>query len=106
MSKKTFKNNLCYSTDFNMLKSDVNSKTTDYTQKVFIALNKSKNSKLVTSVSNIDCSNEELIKIAKIIKEKCGTGGTVKDGEILIQGNFTEKIYNIIKSLGFDNIKK
>ena len=71
-----------------------------------ISLSKTKNNKLLTIISNIDTCKEDLDRIAKIIKCNCGTGGNVKDGEILIQGDFREKAYNVIKKLGFDNIKK
>ena len=78
MSKKKFPNNLYYSTDSGLEITTEDIKAIDYSKKVFIALNKSKNSKLITSVSNIDTTEEELNRIAKIIKTKCGTGGSVK----------------------------
>jgi len=106
MNKKKFENGFYYSTDLKHEKKASEKKAIDFSQKVFIALNKSKNNKLITCVSNIDSDFDDLNRIAKIIKTKCGTGGTIKDGDILIQGDFTEKVFNIIKELGFDNIKK
>jgi len=105
MNKKKFID-VYYSTDSKLEKLDKEVKEIDYSQKVFISLNRAKNSKYVTLISNINTSKDELIKISKILKVKCGTGGTVKDEEILIQGDFVEKIYNIIKDMGFSNIKK
>ena len=105
MNKKKFIN-VYYSTDSKLEKLDKEVKQTDYSQKVFISLNRAKNSKYVTLISNINSSEDELIKISKILKVKCGAGGTVKDGEILIQGDFVDKIYIIIKDMGFNNIKK
>ena len=78
----------------------------DYTKKVVISTLKIKNNKLITVVSNICSSDLELVRIAKEIKTKCGCGGSIKDGEIIIQGDLSEKVFNIIKDLGFDNIKK
>jgi len=108
MNKKKFVNGIYYSTDLNSKCENLASeeKLIDFSQKVFITLNKSKNNKLITSISNIDSNFDDLNRFAKIIKTKCGTGGTIKDGDILIQGDFIEKVYNIIKELGFDNIKK
>ena len=105
MNKKKFID-VYYSTDSKLEKTDKEVKQTDYSQKVFISLNRAKNNKYVTLISNINSSKDELIEISKILKMKCGAGGTIKDGEILIQGDFVEKIYNIIKDMGFSNIKK
>ena len=105
MNKKKFID-VYYSTDSKLERIEEEIKQTDYLQKVFISLNRAKNSKYVTLISNINSSEDELVNISKILKSKCGTGGTVKNGEILIQGDFVEKIYNIIKDMGFTNIKK
>lgn len=105
MNKKKFIGDIYYSTNSKLEKTEENIKTVDYTKKVILSLNKAKNSKLITLIT-IDATKDQLINIEKILKSKCGTGGTTKDGYILIQGDFMEKVYNIIKDLGFNNIKK
>ena len=107
MSKKQFTNGVYYSTNFALeINEDENTqKSIDFLKEVIISVRKIKNNKLITCISNIDSSMEDLERIAKIVKCNCGAGGTIKDGEILIQGDFHEKVYNVIKKLGFDNIK-
>jgi translation initiation factor 1 len=108
MSRKEFSNSLYYSTNFALESDSENAgmyKTIDFSREVIISLNKINNKK-ITTISNIETCQEDLQRIAKIIKCNCGTGGSVKDGIILIQGDFREKVYNVIKKLGFDNIKK
>lgn len=53
-------------------------------------------------VGNVD----ELKELAKTIKTRCGVGGTVKDGEIIIQGEFRDRIVAILHELGYKNSKK
>jgi len=107
MSKKQFTNGVYYSTNFALkINEDENTqKSIDFLKEVIISVRKIKNNKLITCISNIDSSIEDLERIAKIVKCNCGAGGTIKNGEILIQGDFHEKVYNVIKKLGFDNIK-
>lgn len=106
MSRKEFSNGLYYSTNFALETNPESSgQQIDFSRQVVISLNKINNKK-ITTISNIETCSEDLDRIAKIIKCNCGTGGSVKDGIILIQGDFREKVYNVIKKLGFDNIKK
>ena len=60
-----------------------------------------RNSKPVTIVKNLILSAQELKSLATRFKQACGTGGTVKDGQIEIQGEQREQIAEILRELGY-----
>lgn len=57
--------------------------------------------KPATLVSEFEGSDEELKELAKMLKVKCSSGGSSRDGEILIQGDFREKIAGLLSELGY-----
>ncbi len=60
--------------------------------------------KVVTLVKNLVLSDDDLKSLAKKLKQECGTGGTVKDGVIEIQGEHREKLAAVLQKLGY-NVK-
>ena len=57
--------------------------------------------KAVTLVKKLILSEDDLKALAKKLKQECGTGGTVKDGVIEIQGEHREKIADVLQKLGY-----
>src|SRR5688572_19945238 len=57
--------------------------------------------KEVTIVEGFVGSGSSLNSLAKQLKTKCGAGGSAKDGEILIQGDFRQKIHAELTRLGY-----
>ncbi|MGB1104806.1 MAG: translation initiation factor [Crocinitomicaceae bacterium] len=62
---------------------------------------KKRKGKEVTLVTGFVGSEEDLKDLGKILKQKCGVGGTAKDGEILIQGNVVQKVLDYLIKEGY-----
>ena len=56
---------------------------------------------VMTMVKNLALSDEEMKDLAKKLKQLCGSGGTVKEGVIEIQGEHREKIAEALKKMGY-----
>ena len=71
-------------------------------QQLRISLDKrNRNGKSVTLVTGFVGRAEDLKSLAKVLKTRCGVGGSDKDGEILIQGDFRQKVLDILLSEGY-----
>ena len=94
---------LIYSTNSDFLKQHENSQKLLPGQQNLIVQRSSKGrgGKTVTIISGFTGKTEDLETLAKLLKQKCGTGGSVKDGEILMQGDVRQKISEILKKEGY-----
>lgn len=62
---------------------------------------KQRKGKEVTLVTGFIGTTEDLKTLGKELKQKCGTGGAVKDGEIIIQGNVVQKVVDLLHAKGY-----
>jgi protein-tyrosine phosphatase len=62
---------------------------------------KGKRGKGVTTISDLPLDQAGLLELAAKLKQRCGTGGTVKDGRIEIQGDQRERLASVLKGMGY-----
>lgn len=61
--------------------------------------------KTVTIVYGFQGKEEDINALGKALKNHCGTGGSVKDGEIIIQGDHRQKVFQFLKLKGYNKTK-
>ena len=61
--------------------------------------------KTVTLVKGFVGSEEDITALSKLLPQKCGVGGSVKDGEIIIQGDHRQRLVEVLKKEGYTQTK-
>ncbi len=106
MSKKKERLNVVYSTNPNFgyeYEEEEQQETLENgKQLLYVSLDKKqRGGKEVTLVEGFIGSDEDLKDLGKLLKNKCGVGGTAKDGEIIVQGSFRDKVMEILLKEGY-----
>ena len=75
-------------------------------QKLRVSMEKKgRGGKTVTLIRGFIGTENDLKELAKLLKTKCGVGGSTKDGEIIIQGDFKQRIIDLLKAEGYTQTK-
>ncbi len=102
--------NVVYSTNPNFNYENIEEKEPDTLpknqQKLRVSMEKKgRGGKTVTLIKGFIGAEEDLKDLGKLLKTKCGVGGSAKDGEIIIQGDFKQRIIDLLKSEGYTQTK-
>ena len=109
MSKKDNNRPIVYSTnpDYKPIEENDQQDTLPAAQQtLYLALERHGGGKTATVVSNFIGTDDDLSTLGKQLKTKCGVGGSVKDGVIIIQGDNRDKAITYLQSLGYKTKKK
>ena len=99
------KKNIVYSTDENFFIEEVKPneelEIPNEKQNIKVLLKRLPGNRILTLVTGFHDDDKSLVELSKNLKKSCGVGGSVKNKQILIQGNHREKIMNILIERGF-----
>ncbi len=99
-------NGLVYSTNADVQKS-IDASAPANEQKLRVRLEKNgRGGKMVSLIYGFDGNDKDLKSLEKKIKSQCGTGGSSKNGEIIIQGDHVDKIVDLLKKEGYVQTKR
>jgi translation initiation factor 1 len=106
MSKKDKNGGLVYSTNPNFNPGEEDEENDDVTlkpnqQQLKVYLDRLGGGKFVSRINGFTGKTGDIELLGKLLKQKCGVGGTVKDREILIQGDHREKIILLLLKEGY-----
>ena len=111
MSKKNKSSGspLVYSTDPNFSplndETEVETWSADQQPLKVILETKHRAGKTVTVIYGFVGKQDDMDQLGKALKNHCGTGGSVKEGEIIIQGDHRQKIFQYLKQKGYNKVK-
>lgn len=71
------------------------------TQTARLAVEKRPKGKVVTVVSGLDPEGNDLVDLATRLKNACGTGGTLKDGNVELQGDHRDAVEKALQRIGY-----
>ncbi len=102
--------NIVYSTnpDYNYEKDNEEEQSTlePSKQNLRVQLDrKNRGGKVVTLITGFVGPENDLKELGKLLKSKCGVGGSAKDGEVIVQGDFKQKILELLKKEGYTRTK-
>lgn len=70
-------------------------------QNLKVCIDKHRAGKIAVIIKGFEGKNDDLKILGKLLKQKCGVGGSVKNGEIIIQGNVREKVMEMLEKEGY-----
>ena len=71
-------------------------------QNLKVCIDKHRAGKIAVIIKDFIGSTDNLNSLSRILKVKCGVGGTAKNGEIIIQGNLRDKVMGILEEEGYN----
>ena len=71
-------------------------------QNLKICIDKHRAGKIAVIIKEFIGTSEDLKSLGKLLKSKCGVGGSVKNGQIIIQGNIRDQVISILEKEGYN----